>query len=77
MHKRVSFRQGPAESLPFLEDKSADLVLNVDALHWFDVAPLVTEMRRVLRDGGVFCSIYFPFGTLDVTEADEVFDKVQ
>ena len=76
-HERVSFRVGPGESFPYLEDGSVDLAICVDALHWLDVTELMKEMRRVLRDDGVFCGVYFPFGNLDLKEADEAFDKVR
>jgi len=42
---------GTAEHLP-LEDDSADAVLCVTAHQYFDLAPAMTEISRVLRPGG-------------------------
>jgi SAM-dependent methyltransferase len=44
-------RDGLAEAIP-LEDASVDAVTVADGFHWFDAAPALVEIRRVLRPGG-------------------------
>ena len=44
-------RAGVAEEIP-LEDDSVDAVTVADAFHWFQPAPALAEIRRVLRPGG-------------------------
>jgi len=48
----VSYRPASAESLPFLEDGSVDMVVAGQAAHWFDYPKLWPEMVRVVRQGG-------------------------
>jgi ubiquinone/menaquinone biosynthesis C-methylase UbiE len=42
---------GLAEEIP-LADRSVDAVTVADAIHWFDHAPALAEISRVLRPGG-------------------------
>ncbi len=44
-------REGLAEAIP-LPDNSVVSVTVADAFHWFDHAPALAEIRRVLRPGG-------------------------
>jgi SAM-dependent methyltransferase len=44
-------REGLAEAIP-LPDDSVAAVTVADAFHWFDHAPALAEIRRVLRPGG-------------------------
>lgn len=48
---------GSAEQLP-LPDGSVDLVAVGQAFHWFDRAPALAEIARVLRPGGVLAIFY-------------------
>jgi len=45
-------RVSPAENIP-AADASADLILVVEALHWFNLEAFFAEVGRVLRPGGV------------------------
>lgn len=51
-HPRVEYVVAPAESSP-LADASADMVTVAQAVHWFDVGRFHSEVRRVLKPGGV------------------------
>jgi len=51
-HPRVEYAVGPADRCP-LSDRSADLVLVAQALHWFDHDRFYSEVRRVCRPGGI------------------------
>lgn len=51
-YPNVDFVQASAESLPFLEDKSVDMVVAGQAAHWFDHPKLFREMKRIVRPGG-------------------------
>jgi SAM-dependent methyltransferase len=44
-------REGVAEAIP-LESQSVDAVTVADAFHWFDHAPALAEIERVLRPHG-------------------------
>jgi ubiquinone/menaquinone biosynthesis C-methylase UbiE len=44
-------REGVAEEIP-LDDDSVEAVTVADGFHWFDAAPALAEIRRVLVPGG-------------------------
>ena len=48
----VEFREGSAESSPFLENDSVDCIVAGQAAHWFDYKKLWPELQRLLRKGG-------------------------
>jgi SAM-dependent methyltransferase len=48
---------GTAEALP-LPDASADAVTVAQAMHWFDQARALPELRRVLRDDGALALVW-------------------
>ncbi|SFO12977.1 Methyltransferase domain-containing protein [Geodermatophilus obscurus] len=51
-HSGVPVHVGGAEAVP-LPDADVDAVVAGQAAHWFDPGPAATELRRVLRPGGV------------------------
>ena len=51
-HARVHYAASLAERLP-VRDRSADLVVAAQAVHWFDFDRFHAECRRVLVPGGV------------------------
>jgi ubiquinone/menaquinone biosynthesis C-methylase UbiE len=46
-------RVSPAEQLPMVADGSVDLLMVVEALHWFNLPDFWAEVDRVMRPGGV------------------------
>ena len=75
-YPNVKFHQSNAESLPFVQDGSADLVLAAQAVHWFDQAKFWPEMRRVVRKGGT--AAFWSYGghvLLDYPRANEAMRK--
>ena len=51
-YPNLTFRQSAAESLPFLDDGSVDMVVAGQAAHWFDYKRFFPEMIRILRKNG-------------------------
>ena len=51
-YPNIEYHAGSAESLPFLEDESVDMVVAAQAAHWFDYPRLFPELKRVLRKEG-------------------------
>jgi SAM-dependent methyltransferase len=49
---RVHFSEGVAEDLDY-PDEFFDVVLGIDILHHVDIAPAISECRRVLKLGGL------------------------
>ena len=60
----IQFAVEPAEHCS-LEDRSCDLVLAANALHWFDLEPFYAEARRVLRPGGLLAAIGYGWFYVD------------
>lgn len=52
---RVEYRAEPAERTS-LADHCADAVTVAQALHWFDLAAFIAEVRRVARPGALFAA---------------------
>jgi SAM-dependent methyltransferase len=52
----VEYRSAYAHATT-LPDGCADIVCCVQALHWMDPEPTLTEVRRCLRPGGVFAAL--------------------
>ena len=62
-HERVEYRVAPAEQSG-LQSHSFDLVMVAQALHWLNHDHFYPEIRRVLKDNGVFAaSAYNLLGT--------------
>jgi ubiquinone/menaquinone biosynthesis C-methylase UbiE len=69
-HERVKYIVKPAEASG-LAPASIDLVTVAQALHWFDLELFYTELRRVLRPGGIVA--VWCYGLVQVSSAvDEV-----
>jgi trans-aconitate 3-methyltransferase len=51
-YPNLEFFQASAEALPFLDDRSVDMVVSGQAIHWFDISKFFDEMERVVRPGG-------------------------
>src|SRR6266511_1370413 len=54
-HERVEYRVAPAESSG-IESETLDLIVVVQALHWFDLDRFYAEARRVLKVNGVLAA---------------------
>ncbi len=51
----IEYKVAPAENVP-LADHSVDLVTVAQALHWFNFENFFKEVKRVLKNPGVFCA---------------------
>jgi len=49
---KITIRQGRAEDLSFLPDRSVDMVVAGQAAHWFRYDQVWPELSRVVRQGG-------------------------
>ncbi|MDX1672399.1 MAG: class I SAM-dependent methyltransferase, partial [Balneolaceae bacterium] len=54
-HPNITYRVERAEDCS-LDDASVDLVTVAQALHWFDFYAFYAEVKRVLKEGGVFAA---------------------
>ncbi|XP_071320949.1 putative methyltransferase DDB_G0268948 [Trachinotus anak] len=69
----VSYRQCPAEELPFASGE-VDLVTAMTAAHWFDCQRFLQEADRVLRPGGCLALVSY---TMDMElEYGDISDKL-
>ncbi|KAM3608495.1 uncharacterized protein V6R79_026456 [Siganus canaliculatus] len=57
-YSNITYRQGPAEELPFA-DNSVDLLTASVAAHWFDQAAFLAEASRVLKPRGCIALVGF------------------
>lgn len=69
-HERITYAVEPAEhcSLP---DRSCDLILDSQCIHWFDHPRFFAEARRVLQPGGLLAAIGYGWFYVD-PEVDEI-----
>lgn len=66
---RVEMIQADAENLPFA-NQTFDLVIANQLLSWCDATKVLTEVRRVLRPGGVFLfATLGPYALIELREA--------
>jgi SAM-dependent methyltransferase len=54
-HERVDYRVAPAENSG-IGSTTIDLIMVAQALHWFDLDRFYREVRRVLKNDGVFAA---------------------
>jgi SAM-dependent methyltransferase len=54
-HERVEYRVARAENNG-IESGTVDLIMVAQALHWFDLPRFYEEVRRVLKNNGVFAA---------------------
>ena len=70
---------GTAEKIPF-KDEHFDVVTVAQAFHWFDYAPAVIEIARVLRPGGRLILIWNlrdESGASWVSQLSEILDRYE
>jgi SAM-dependent methyltransferase len=54
-HERIGYRVAPAENSR-IGSETMDLIMVAQALHWFDLERFYAEVRRVLKNNGVFAA---------------------
>jgi SAM-dependent methyltransferase len=74
-HPNVRYAVAPAEACP-LPAGSADLVTVAQALHWFDFPRFYSEVRRVLRPGGVLAAWCYDLLRVGL-DVDPVLERLQ
>ena len=57
-HKIVEYRAVPAENSG-IGSGTIDLIMVAQALHWFDLDRFYAEVRRVLKNNGVFAALAY------------------
>lgn len=73
-YPNVHFQESFAESLPFLENSSVDIVVSGQAAHWFNQSTLFPEMSRILRKNGTLAFWgYKDHVFVDYPEASKIF----
>lgn len=65
-HERITYNVEKAESSS-LKDLSADLVTVAQAVHWFDLDRFYTEVKRVLKPGGILA--VWAYGLPSISES--------
>ncbi|KAM4560289.1 putative methyltransferase [Odontesthes bonariensis] len=72
----VSYRQCPAEELPFASGE-VDLVTAMTAAHWFDRQRFLQEADRVLRPGGCLALLSYSMTmTLEYGDASDALNDI-
>ena len=71
-HGNITYQTSPGENLSFIGDNSVDLVTVSQALHWFDHDVFYAEVRRVLKETGVFAAYGYGHNVLNDEEAEKL-----
>ena len=74
-HPRVSYSVAPAERSS-LEDRSVDLTVVAQALHWFDLDAFYAEVRRVSKREAILAAWAYAFFRSDDPDLDRAMAKV-
>lgn len=75
-YPNVTFREAAAESMPFLQDGSVDMITSGQAAHWFDPESFFPEMGRIVRKGGTLALwCYKDHVFVDYPDATRVLNK--
>lgn len=73
---KITFRQGGAEDLSFLADKSVDMIVAGQSAHWFDYSKAWPELARVVKPGGAMAFWGYKDNVLiGHPRANNIFDK--
>ena len=72
-HERITYKVMPAERTD-LDEHSVDLTTVAQAIHWFDFQRFYTEVRRVLKPGGVI-AVWTYAGTRVMPAIDAIIDR--
>jgi SAM-dependent methyltransferase len=70
----IRYEVAPSERTP-IEEKSIDLVLVAQALHWFDLPRFYEEVRRVCKPGAVLAVLCYGLLRID-PEIDQQVDRL-
>ena len=71
-HGNITYHTSPGEDLSFIGDNSVDLITVSQALHWFDHDVFYSEVRRVLKETGVFAAYGYGNNVLNDEEAEKL-----
>ncbi len=73
----IEYRQASAESLPFIENHSVDMVVAGQSSHWFKYPDVFTELKRIMRPGGTTAFFgYTDHVFVDYPKATELKNKI-
>jgi len=65
-HPQIRYEVARSEDAP-IEERSVDLILVAQALHWFDLPSFYDEVRRVCRPGAVLAAM--SYGLFEISPA--------
>ncbi|XP_045173877.2 putative methyltransferase DDB_G0268948 [Mercenaria mercenaria] len=71
----LTFKVGSGEDLGFLKDNEVDLITIAQALHWMDLENFYSEVRRVVKPGGVFAAYGYGNNVVDKVNAQDVVNE--
>lgn len=70
VHEKIIYQVSSAEKAD-LESQSADIITVAQALHWFKLSRFYTEVRRVLKPGGILAAWCYSLTEIS-PEIDEI-----